>query len=145
MKPKFWFVLAGIGAVLALIIGLLVVFSHGSGPRGYVADKYQRAAHLDLSGDSHNRAYTSTQAPAAVVAAITAKFRPAARHADGSGSYLRYSDDAVVVQPNDRGAVIHVLDVEDAYRRYHSHIGGFWGYTGTHGETFRGRGPGTGK
>lgn len=142
---KFWFLFAGIAVFLTLIIALVTVFAGGSGPRGYVADNYERASHLDLSGDDDNRAYTSPKPPTTVAREITAKFRPLSQHADGSGVYLRYSEDAVVIQPRGSGSVIHVLDVDDAYRRYHTFIGGSWGYTGAAGESFRGGGPGTGK
>ncbi|MCI2422779.1 DUF4247 domain-containing protein [Saccharopolyspora sp. K220] len=145
MKPKFWFVLAGAAAVLALIIGLVTIFSTGTGPRGYVANTYTRAAHLDLPGDSDNRAYTSTLLPSAVAYQISSKWRPQSQYTDSSGIYLRYSDDAVVIKPQAPGSVIHVMDVDHAYRRYHSHVGGFWGWGSPHGESFRGRGPGAGK
>lgn len=143
MKPKFWFILAAITAVCALIIGLVMIFSTGTGPRGFVANTYQRAAHLDLGDDG--RAYTSSKSPSLVSQEIVTHWRPVAQFADASGIYLRYSDDAVVIQPQQRGSVIRVMDDRDAYRRYHSHVGGFWAWGSPHGETFRGRGPGEGK
>ncbi|MGI8309699.1 DUF4247 domain-containing protein [Saccharopolyspora sp. ASAGF58] len=145
MKPKFWFVLAAAAAVLALIIGLVAIFATGTGPRGYVANNYTRAAHLDLSGDSDNRAYTSPKPPTAVAAEITSKWRPQSQYTDSSGIYLRYSSDAVIIRPHSPGSVIHVMDADRAYRRYHSHVGGVWGWSSPHGESFRGRGPGAGK
>jgi hypothetical protein len=145
MKPKFWFVLAGLAAVLALIIGLVTIFSTGTGPRGYVANSYTRAAHLDLSGDSDNRAYTSPKPPNVVAYEISSKWQPQSQYTDSSGIYLRYSGDAVVIKPQAPGSVIHVMDVDHAYRRYHSHVGGVWGWSSPHGESFRGRGPGAGK
>nr|WP_218888494.1 DUF4247 domain-containing protein [Saccharopolyspora hordei] len=128
-----------------MIIGLVTIFSTGTGPRGYVDKHFTRAAHLDLPGDSDNRAYTSPLAPSAVAFQISSKWRPQARYHDSTGIYLRYPDDAVVVQPHLRGSVVHVLDVDHAYRRYHSRLGGVWGWTSPHGESFRGRGPGAGK
>ncbi|QUG99829.1 DUF4247 domain-containing protein [Saccharopolyspora erythraea] len=145
MKPRLWFLLGGICAVLALVIALVMIFSTGTGPRGYVSNHYQRAAHLDLRGDDDNRAYTSPLTPSVVSRDITSRWKPIAQAADTSGIYLRYKDDAVIVQPRDRGSVIHVMDVDHAYHRYHSHVGGTWGWIGTHGESFRGRGPGAGK
>ena len=145
MKPKFMILIAGIAAVLALIIGLAAIFGVGSGPRGFVDDRYERATHLDLRGDNDNRAYTSPKPPNAVAGEVTAKFRPRSQHTDDSGIYLRYSDDAVVIRPHTIGSVIHVLDVDEAYRHYHTFIGGGWGYVGTAGDSFRGRGPGSGK
>ncbi|MGW1677559.1 DUF4247 domain-containing protein [Saccharopolyspora sp. NPDC002376] len=145
MKPKFWFALAGVAAVLALIIGLVAVFSTGTSPRGYIANNYTRAANLDLSGDADNRAYTSPKAPSAVAFEISKKWRPQSQYTDSSGIYLRYSDDAVVIKPHQRGSVIHVMDARHAYHRYHSHVGGVWGWSSPRGESFRGRGPGAGK
>ncbi|GAA2790899.1 DUF4247 domain-containing protein [Saccharopolyspora taberi] len=145
MKPRLWFVLAGACALLALIIGLVVVLSSGTGPRGYVGNHYQRAAQLDLRGDDDNRAYTSPLPPSTVSRDITAKWKPVSQFADGSGIYLRYSDDAVVIQPRDLGSVIHVMDVDHAHRRYYSRVGSSWGWGSAHGEDFRGRGPGAGK
>ncbi|MEU6269624.1 DUF4247 domain-containing protein [Saccharopolyspora shandongensis] len=145
MKPRFWFVIAGAAAVLALVIGLVAIFSTGTGPHGYVAKNYTRAAHLDLPGDSDNRAYTSPKPPSVVAAEITSKWRPQSQYADSSGIYLRYSGDAVIIQPQALGSVIHLMDADRAYRRYHSHVGGVWGWSSPHGESFRGRGPGAGK
>lgn len=70
MKPKFWFVIAGMAAVLALIIALVTIFSTGTGPRGYVANHYTRAAQLDKPGDDDNKAYTSSRKPSEVANAV---------------------------------------------------------------------------
>lgn len=145
MKPKHWFLVAGLAAALALIIALITILSTGTGPRGYVANHYTRAAELDIRGDDDNRAYTSAKPVTMVVREITAKWRPQSQTTDASGVYLRYSDDAVIVQPRQPGSVIHVMDADEAYRHYHSHVGHYWGWIGTHGESFRGRGPGAGK
>ncbi|GAB3282530.1 DUF4247 domain-containing protein [Parasphingorhabdus pacifica] len=145
MKPKFMFLIAGIAGVLALIIAIVAISSFDSGPRGYVADRYERAAHLDLRGDSDNRAYTSPRPPQVVEREITAKFRPRSQFTEAASIYLRYEDDAVVIKPRSAGSVIHVLDDDEAYRRYGTIIGGRWGPIGGYGETFRGRGPGFGK
>ncbi|WP_243791295.1 DUF4247 domain-containing protein [Saccharopolyspora gloriosae] len=145
MKRSFWFILAGIVVVLALIIALVAIFSGGSGPRGYASGHYQRASSLDIRGDSDNKAYTSPKPVPVVARDITSRWRPQAQQTDASGVYLRYSDDAVIIQPRGTGSVIHVMDVDRAYRHYHSHVGGAWGWIGTRGDTFRGGGPGTGK
>lgn len=145
MKPKHWFLVAGLAAALALIIALITILSTGTGPRGYVANHYTRAAELDIRGDDDNRAYTSAKPVTAVVREITSKWRPQSQTTDASGVYLRYSDDAVIVRPRQPGSVIHVMDADEAYRRYHGHVGHYWGWIGTHGESFRGRGPGAGK
>ena len=145
MKPKFWFVLAGVAALLALVLAIVAIASTGSSVRSYVADHYTRAAHLDEPGNARNAAYTSPKRPSEVAQEITARWRPQSRYTDSTGIYLRYPDDAVVIRPYQSGSVIHVLDDDYAYRRYHSHVGGFWGWSSPHGETFRGGGPGAGK
>ncbi len=145
MKPKFWFVIAAMTAVLALLVALVTIFSTGSGPRGFVANHYTRAAQLDIRGDDDNEAYTSTKAPSKVTAVITSAWEPITQHTDASGVYLRYSDDGVIIRPRGRGSVIHVMEIDDAYRHFHGVVAGYWGWTGTRGEAFRGRGPGAGK
>ncbi|NYH79000.1 hypothetical protein FHR84_002334 [Actinopolyspora biskrensis] len=146
MKPKFWFVIAGMTAVLALIIALVTIFSTGTGPRGYVANHYTRAAQLDKPGDDDNKAYTSARKPSEVANSVSRAWTPISQYTDDSGIYLRYREDAVVAQPrNNRGTVIHVMDIDQAYGHYHHVVGGVWGWTSPHGQTFRGRGPGAGK
>lgn len=145
MKPKFWFVIAGMVAVLALLIALMSIFSTGTGPRSYVAKNYTRAEQLDIRGDDDNKAYTSRKAPSVVSREITSTWEPIAQRVEGSGIYLRYNDDGVIIQPRRNGSVIHVMEIEQAYRHYHGVVGGFWGWTGPYGQNFRGRGPGSGK
>ncbi|ASU77260.1 DUF4247 domain-containing protein [Actinopolyspora erythraea] len=145
MKPKFWFVIAGMTAVLALLIAMVTIFSTGTGPRAYVAKNYTRAVHLDKPGDDDNKAYTSRLKPSTVVDDITDSWEPISQYARGSGVYLRYSEDAVIVQPRDRGSVIHVMELDEAYNHYHHVVGGVWGWGGPRGQTFRGGGPGSGK
>lgn len=139
--PKTWFWIAGIFAVIAGIIAIVMV-ARGTSVRDYVDDTYSRASTLDRDDEI---AYTSTLAPSAVTAAIAGAWKPVSQYADASGVYLRYNDDMVLVRPEGRGSVIRVDDVDRAYRRYHSHVGGTWGWTSGHGESFRGRGPGAGK
>lgn len=149
MKPKFWFVIAAMTAALALIIALVTIFSSGTGPRGYVANHYDRAPSLDIRGDDDNKAYTSRRRPTVVANDIAEAWDPITQLVRGSGIYLRYNEDAVIVQPRGRtdtnGSVIHVMDVDEAYRHYHHVVAGFWGWTGPHGQSFRGGGPGSGK
>ncbi|RCW40130.1 uncharacterized protein DUF4247 [Halopolyspora algeriensis] len=145
MKPRFWFVIAAMAAALALIIALVSIFSTGTGPRSYVAKNYTRAAHLDIRGDDDNRAYTSRKAPSVVSREITSAWDPIAQRVEGSGVYLRYADDGVIIQPRRDGSVIHVMEIDEAYRHYHGVVAGFWGWSSPRGEDFRGRGPGSGK
>lgn len=145
MGRGIWIALACVGVVVALIVAVLAVFSGGSGPRGYVSAHYQRAPALDIGGSRDDAAYTSPKPVPVVAREITSRRRPQSQHTDASGVYLRYSDDAVVIQPRGTGSVIHLMDADRAYRHYHSHLGGVWGWAGHRGETFRGGGPGSGK
>ncbi|MFR9728525.1 DUF4247 domain-containing protein [Saccharopolyspora sp. MS10] len=138
--------LIGIVMVIALVIAAVTLFAGGSNARGYVASNYQRATSLDIRGDRGNRAYTTPKPVPVVAEEITSRWRPQARTSDSSGVYLRYSDDAVIIQPRGTGSVVHVMDADRAYRHYHSHVGSVWGWnSSTRGATFRGGGPGTGK
>ena len=145
MKRGFWLLLIGVVLVIALVIAAFAVFAGGSDARGYVAGNYQRATSLDIPGDRDNKAYTTPKAVPVVAHEITSRWRPQAQQTDSSGVYLRYSDDAVIIQPRGTGSVVHVMDADRAYRHYHSHVGSVWGWSSTRGETFRGGGPGTGK
>ncbi|GAB2735634.1 hypothetical protein GCM10027174_05760 [Salinifilum aidingensis] len=144
MKPGCWFTIAGIAGVFALILGLTTAFSTGLSPRSYVQHNYARAERMDPPG-RNSRAYTSPQPPTQVAADISDHWRPQNRYADGSGIYLRYPDDAIVVKPRGRGSRIDVMDARRAYHHYYGIIGGAWGWNSTYGESFRGRGPGVGK
>lgn len=146
MKGKLWFVLAAIAAVLALIIAIVAIVSTGTGPRSHIAATYTRAAHLDHPGDDDNAAYTSRKQPSAVADDLTRRWEPQARSVDTTGIYLRYPDDAVIIHPHPGGSLIHVMEVERAYRHYHGHVSSAWGWYGySRGEGFRGGGPGSGK
>lgn len=140
MSGKFWFVIAG---VLTLIGGIMAVnlfaFS-GMSPRGYVAQEYTRTG-----GDDDRATYTSAHSPSRVAADIVDEWRPVSQYVDGSGIYLRYSDDAIVITPRTPGSQIEVMDDDRAYRAYYGFLGGAWGWSSPHGESFRGRGPGSGK
>lgn len=145
MKPRYWILIAVLVAVVALIVAIVMIFAKSSGPHGYVADRYTRVERLDIPGDDDNEAYTSPKAPPVVSREITAKWRPQSESSDATGIFLRYSDDAIVIQPHGPGSVIHLMDADDAYRRYHSHLGGIWAWSSTYEESFRGGGPGEGK
>ncbi len=140
MKTRNWFILAGVlGGVGILFTGL---FLFSGSPRSYVSGHYSRASRFD-SGTG--RAYTSSAAPSIVAAAIASHWKPAGRVVDGSGVYLRYSDDMVAVRPHGRGSLITVDGFRNGYHHYYSHVGGYWLPIGGSGERFRGGGPGAGK
>ncbi|MGX7825609.1 DUF4247 domain-containing protein [Actinokineospora sp. 24-640] len=140
-QPKTWFWIAGVFTLIAGIIAVVMV-ARGTSVRDHVADTYSRASNLDQDEET---AYTSSALPSVVTAGIVGAWKPVAQYADASGVYLRYNDDMVLVRPHNGGSVIRVDDVDRAYRRHHSHVGGQWGWTSGHGESFRGRGPGAGK
>ena len=76
---------------------------------------------------------------------ISRAWSPAGRYADGSGVYLRYSNDSVVLRPNGAGTLILVEGLRTAYNRYAGTVGGS-GWVGRgDGNSGRGGGPGTGK
>ncbi|WP_026212732.1 DUF4247 domain-containing protein [Longispora albida] len=137
-----WYIVAGVAAAIAGLIGVLAVFGGSTSPRKYVASKYSRAASDDLDGA---QAYRSPLAPSVVAAAIAGAWRPADRVTDASGHYLRYSDDVITVFPSGKGSLIRVEDADRAYRRYHSTVHGYWGFSSGQGEAGRGGGPGSGK
>lgn len=141
MTYRKWFV---VGAALALV-GLLVAgvgaLSGSFTPRGFVADTFARSAADDIGDDAV--AYTSSQDPSEVAERITDAWEPADRYVDGSGVYLRYDEDAVVVLPAAVGSLILVERLTTAYPRYHRTVGGYWGWG--RGMSVRGGGPGAGK
>ena len=144
MKPKWWFVIAGLLLVIALIVSLnLFVFS-GTSAAGYVDKKFERVQTEQQHGN-RTRSYRSDKAPTEVAAQIVDKWEPQSQHADGSGIYLRYPGDAIVIQPKHSGSLILVMKPRRAYGVFFGHIGGVWGWTSPHGDSFRGRGPGAGK
>ncbi|GAB2993861.1 hypothetical protein GCM10027184_55490 [Saccharothrix stipae] len=140
-KPRFWFWTAGILGVVAGVIAIAIL-ARGTTVRDHVDSTYTRAANLDRGEEI---AFTSPRAPSLVAADIIGRWKPVSQYADASGVYLRYNDDMVLVRPQGTGSVIRIDDVDRAYRTYHSSVGGNWGWTSGHGESFRGRGPGAGK
>ncbi|HEX6967575.1 MAG TPA: DUF4247 domain-containing protein [Micromonosporaceae bacterium] len=141
MSYRRWFTL---GAVIAVVGGLVLAFGllYGSfSPRGYVADRFTRAAEYDI-GDKA-LAYTSTLPPSEVAEQVTRAWQPADQYVDASGIYLRYDDDSVVIRPIAAGSLILVERVVTAYPRYYHTVGNAWGWG--RGTTVRGGGPGSGK
>ncbi|MFI5840941.1 DUF4247 domain-containing protein [Catenuloplanes sp. NPDC051500] len=134
-----------IGGVALALVGVLVAgaatFFGNFSVRGYVADKFTRSATNDIGGDA--LAYTSGKAPSAVASQIRNVWQPADEVVDASGVYMRYADDAVVILPAAVGSLILVEDIDSAYRRHSSHVGGYWGWG--RGTSLRGGGPGSGK
>jgi hypothetical protein len=142
MTAKRWYILAALVAAAGLLLASVAFFSGSFSPRGYVEASYDRAAERDIGDEAE--AHVSAHSPDVVAAEITEEWEPAARHADASGVYLRYADDAIVIVPLATGSLILVEKVSSAYRRYHSHVAGLWGWTGR-APDHRGGGPGSGK
>lgn len=140
MSGKFWFVVAGVLVVIGGILALNMFVFSGMSPRGYVAKEFTRT-----SGNGDDVTYTSSQSPSRVADMIADEWRPVTQYVDDSGIYLRYSDDAIIITPRRPGSLIRVMDDDRAYRTYYYFLGGSWGWSSPHGESFRGRGPGSGK
>jgi hypothetical protein len=133
-------VLAGIG--ILVLVG--IAFAGPRSVRSYVADHYQRSRTSDaaLAGAL---VYTSSRQPREVANDIASAWRPADRHTDPAGYFLRYRNDIVVVSPSGSGTRITVDDEHRGYARWYPFIGGYWGTYSGAGEGFRGGGPGAGK
>jgi hypothetical protein len=138
-----WFVAAGVIGVVGLLVAACGLLAGDFSARGYVADRYQRAAAQDIGNDA--KAYTSDRPPSEVANDITGQWAPADRYVDGSGVYLRYADDAIVILPLALGSLILIESMRTAYPRYYGIIGGYWGWGSGWGERVRGGGPGGGK
>ncbi|MFC0005159.1 DUF4247 domain-containing protein [Micromonospora siamensis] len=141
MTYRRWFVLGVAFAVIGALVAAFAIFYGNFSPRGYVQDHYTRAASRDI--DSNAVAYTSNRAPSQVAKDVTGAWKPADQYVDGSGVYLRYDDDSVVILPIATGSVILLERMRTAYPRYHSTVGSYWGWG--RGSTVRGGGPGAGK
>ncbi|MFD2763980.1 DUF4247 domain-containing protein [Micromonospora eburnea] len=141
MTYRRWFVVGLAVAVVGVLIAAFAIFYGNFSPRGYVQDRYTRAASRDVGRDA--LAYTSTRTPNQVAKEITDAWKPADRYVDGSGVYLRYDDDSVVILPIAAGSLILLERMTTAYPRYHSVVGNSWGWG--RGSTVRGGGPGAGK
>ena len=139
---RIWYVLAASLTAIGLVIGGFTACSGNFSPTSYVARHYTRAATQDIGGEA--RAYTSIKSPTRVADEITRAWTPAGRYADGTGVYLRYSNDSVVLKPNGTGTLILVEGLRTAYRRYSGVVGNGWIGRGD-GNSGRGGGPGSGK
>jgi hypothetical protein len=143
VKPRVYFIAAGVIGLVGLLVAGCALFAGDFSPRGYVADSYPRAAARDIGNDA--KAYTSDRPPSEVAADIAGAWEPADRYVDGSGVYLRYADDSVVILPLALGSLILIESMRTAYPRYYGIIGGYWGWGSGWGESNRGGGPGGGK
>ena len=141
MKHRKLFLIAGVLALVGVLIAGFATLYGSFSPRGFVADNYTRSAADDIDDDA--LAYTSSKTPSQVADELTSAWEPADRYVDGSGVYLRYADDAVVILPLAVGSLILVEKLRTAYPRYHGVVGGFWGWG--RGASLRGGGPGSGK
>ncbi|MFI6161304.1 DUF4247 domain-containing protein [Micromonospora haikouensis] len=141
MTYRRWFVVGAAVAVVGALLAAFAIFYGNFSPRGYVQDRYNRAASRDIGRDAV--AYTSTKTPSQVAKEVTDAWQPADQYVDGSGVYLRYDDDSVVILPIAAGSVILLERLTTAYPRYHSTVGSHWGWG--RGSTVRGGGPGAGK
>ncbi|MDI5942859.1 MULTISPECIES: DUF4247 domain-containing protein [unclassified Micromonospora] len=141
MTYRRWFVVGAAVAVVGALLAAFAIFYGNFSPRGYVQDRYNRAASRDIGRDAV--AYTSSKTPSQVAKEVTDAWQPADQYVDGSGVYLRYDDDSVVILPIAAGSVILLERLTTAYPRYHSTVGSHWGWG--RGSTVRGGGPGAGK
>jgi hypothetical protein len=128
-------------ALVGALVASFAIFYGSFSPRGYVKDRYTRAASQDIGQQA--MAYTSRKSPSAVAAEVTKAWKPADQYVDGSGVYLRYDDDSVVILPTAAGSLILLERMTTAYPRYRSTVGNSWGWG--RGTTVRGGGPGSGK
>jgi uncharacterized protein YycO len=136
-----WFIVGVALALIGLLVAGVATLYGNFSPRGYVSDTFGRATAHDIGDDAE--AYTSGKVPSQVAEEITGAWEPADEYVDGSGVYLRYADDAVVILPLAAGSLILVENVRTAYPRYYNHVGGYWGWG--RGANVRGGGPGAGK
>ncbi|MEU1752259.1 DUF4247 domain-containing protein [Micromonospora matsumotoense] len=141
MTYRRWFVVGVAFAVIGALVAAFAIFYGNFSPRGYVEDRYTRSASRDIGRDAV--AYTSNRTPSQVADDVTGAWKPADQYVDGSGVYLRYDDDSLVILPIAAGSVILLERMRTAYPRYHSTVGSHWGWG--RGSTVRGGGPGAGK
>ncbi|GAB3978008.1 DUF4247 domain-containing protein [Plantactinospora veratri] len=141
MTYRRWFVVGGAFALVGALVAGFAIFYGNFSPRGYVQDRYARAAAQDIGRDA--TAYRSDKSPTVVADEITGAWRPADRYVDASGVYLRYDEDSVVILPLAGGSLILLERLVTAYPRYSSTVGNAWGWG--RGSSVRGGGPGAGK
>lgn len=141
MTYRRWFIVGGALASIGALIAAFGLFYGGFSPRGYVENRYVRAASHDIGTDAI--AYTSKDRPSEVADDLTDAWQPADEYVDASGIYLRYDDDSVVILPLAAGSLILLEKLRTAYPRYHGIVGNAWGWGRS--ITVRGGGPGSGK
>ena len=69
MTPRKWFLVGAIFAVVGVLVAAFGIFYGNFSPRGYVQDRYSRAASHDIGRDAI--AYTSNRPPSAVAKEVT--------------------------------------------------------------------------
>src|SRR5688500_18919718 len=122
MRPRGWYLLGGLTAVIGLLIAVGTFVSSPAGsPRDYVAERYARTAAQDIGTDA--LAYRSDMSPTEVAADMAGEWEPADRYVDGSGVYLRYAEDSVVILPLAVGSLIMVERMRTAHQRYYGIVG----------------------
>lgn len=141
MTYRRWFFVGTAFALLGALVAGFAIFYGSFSPRGYVQDHYTRTAARDIASEA--TAYRSDKSPSEVAEEVTSAWRPADQYVDGSGVYLRYDDDSVVILPLAGGSLILLEGLRTAYPRYSHTVGGAWGWG--RGVTVRGGGPGAGK
>ena len=127
MTYRRWFVVGAAFAVIGALVAAFAIFYGSFSPRGYVEDQ------LHPGGEPGHRRGTPSRtprpgSPSQVAKEITDAWQPADQYVDGSGVYLRYDDDSVVILPIAAGSVILLERMRTAYPRYHSTVGSHWGW-----------------
>ena len=98
MTYRRWFVFGAAFAVIGALVASFAIFYGSFSPRGFVEDRYSRTSRLDIG--SQAKAYTSPKrAERRRRRRSPCTWRPADQYVDGSGVYLRYDDDSVVILP----------------------------------------------
>lgn len=143
MSRKVQYIWAAVVAFFGLV-ALGAAFSTDGSVREFVDGKYQASTSSDpkLKGAL---VYKSSDPPSRVVEEITKAWKPADRHVDPAGHFLRYSNDFIVVAPVGTGSSIIVDEQDRGYVRWYPYVGGYWGTYSAPGEAVRGGGPGAGK
>ena len=137
-----------IGAGALVGIGLLILLANAFGGTGSVREHIDKTYTRERTSDAAlagARVYSSTKASATVANDIADRWKPADRHTDPAGHFLRYRNDIVVVSPTATGSRIVVDDERRGYARWYPFIGGYWGTYSGPGDDIRGGGPGAGK
>ncbi|MEV4641111.1 DUF4247 domain-containing protein [Actinoplanes sp. NPDC049548] len=119
------YALAFAGLLAGLVLTGAALLAGGGSPAGLVVDRYRRDPARDIDGQA--RAFVATEPVSRVTAEVIDAWRPAARHVDASGVYLRYADDTVVIRPLAGGGTLILVEATStAYPRYRSVLEGPW-------------------